>query len=217
MTRRWPLAAVLLLLGCGDQPLPPVSIVSVFPAGMIASQPTRVSVQVQAELAVQVDFAQGAVTADTRMQVLIGPVQVGAATYPVGGLVQGTLPTILPAGTYDATVTMGDGRAAVSRGAFIVDAGTWPSAYAIDPIGAQRTNLPFSVTLRALGAQASGFGGNVLLGLIGDGTETPDVSGVFSAGVRVEMVTVDGTGEFILTASDIAGGNGQSAPFTVAP
>jgi hypothetical protein len=217
VTRRWPLVVLLPLLGCGDQALPPVSIVSVVPAGMIASQPTRVSVQVQAELAVQVDFAEGAVSADTRMLVLIGPVEIGSGTYPAGGLVQGTLPTILPAGTYDATVTMGDGRAAVSRGAFTVDAGTWPSAYAIDPIGAQRSNVSFPVTLRALGPRASGFGGNVLLGLIGDGTETPDVSGVFSAGVRLEMVTVAGTGEFTLTASDIAGGNGQSAPFTVAP
>lgn len=217
MTRRGPLAALLVLLGCGDQPLPPVSIVSVVPTGMIASQPTPVSVQVQAELAVQVDFAQGAVSADTRMQVLIGPVEIGSGTYPAGGLVQGTLPTILPAGTYDATVTMGDGRAAVSRGAFTVDAGIWPFSYAIDPIGAQRSNVPFPVTLRALGPRASGFEGNVLLGLIGDGTETPDVSGAFSAGVRVEVVTVAGTGEFTLTASDIAGGNGQSAPFTVAP
>ncbi len=216
MTGRWSLCAGLLALGCSDA-LPPVSISSVVPAGMIASRPTHVAVQVEAELAVGVDFGPGTVTADTQMQVLIGPVQLGSGTYPVGGLVEGTLPTILPAGTYDATLRMGDGRTAVKHGAFTVDAGTWPSGYAFNPIGDQRTGLPFSVTLHAVGKQAFGFEGNVLLGLIGDGSVTPDVSGAFSEGLCVETVTVNGTGEFTLTASDIAGGNGQSGPFTVAP
>jgi hypothetical protein len=35
--------------------------------------------------------------------------------------------------------------------------------------------------------------------------------------VRVETVTITGTGEFTLSASDIAGHDGQSAPFTVSP
>ena len=99
MTGRWSLGAGLLLLGCSQQALPPVSIASVTPAAMIASQPTRVSVQVEAELALQVDYGPGTVNAESLMQVLIGPVQVGSGTYPVGGLVQGTLPTVLPAGT----------------------------------------------------------------------------------------------------------------------
>ena len=154
MTGRWSLGAGLLLLGCSQQALPPVSIASVTPAAMIASQPTRVSVQVEAELALQVDYGPGTVNAESLMQVLIGPVQVGSGTYPVGGLVQGTLPTVLPAGTYDATVRMGDGRSGVKPGAFLVEGGVWPSAYAIDNIGDQRTGLSFSVTLRALGKQA---------------------------------------------------------------
>jgi hypothetical protein len=184
---------------------------------MIASQPTRVSVQVEAELAFQVDYGPATLSAASAMQVLVGPLALGSGTYPPGGLVQGILPTVIADGTYDVTVNMGDGRTAVSHGAFTVDAGTWPSAYTIDPIGDQQSGLPFSVTIRAVGRQASNFGGNVLLGLIGDGTLTPDVTGVFSAGVRVETVTVTGTGEFTLTASDIADDNGQSAPFTVAP
>jgi hypothetical protein len=207
----------LLLLGGCDASLPPVSIASVVPAGMIASQPTHVAVQVEAELAVQVDFGQGSVAPNTQMRVLIGPLELGSGTYPVGGLVEGTLPTVLAAGTYDATVVMGDGRMAVSRGAFRVDAGTWPSAYAIDAVGAQTSGVAFPVTIRAVGKQAPGFGGNVLLGLIGDGTLTPAVTGAFAEGVRTEMVTVTGTGEFDLTASDVVGDTGQSPPFTVGP
>ena len=212
-------AGHLLLLGlvaCSDG-LPPISIKAVTPASMVASQPTAVSVQVDAQLAFQVDYGQDTVTADGRMQVLVGPLQLGTGSYPPKGLVQGILPTVIPPGTYNVTVTMGDGRSAVLANAFAVDGGTWPSAYGIDAVGDQRTGVAFLVTLRALGPDAPDFGGNVLLGLLGDGTVSPTISGAFDAGVRMESVTVTGTGEFTLLASDVNGGNGQSAPFTVAP
>jgi hypothetical protein len=213
---QWASLATLLCLGCSDA-LPPVSIVSVAPTGMVASQPTQVSVQVDAALAFQVDYGQSSVSADTQMQVLIGPMELGTGTYPPDGLVRGVLPTVLPAGTYNVTVKMGDGRTAALPNAFTVDGGSWPAAYIIDAIGDQRANVAFSVTLRAVGPQASRFEGNVLLGLLGDGTVSPTISGAFSSGVRIENVTISGTGEFTLLASDINGGNGQSTPFTVAP
>ena len=217
MTRRWALCGGLLLLGCGGDSLPAVSIASVVPPGMVASDPTAVRVQVEAQLGFQVDFGQGTLSADSLMQVMVGPLALGDGTYPPGGLVEGVLPTVIAPGTYDVTLAMNDGRTAVRHGAFTVDAGVWPASYSVDAIGDQQSGVPFSITLRAEGARAAGFRGNVLLGLIGDGTLTPDVSGAFDAGVCVEMVTVTGTGEFSLTASDIAGDNGQSAPFTVAP
>jgi hypothetical protein len=216
MRARLASVAALLCLGCSDA-LPPISIVSVTPAGMVASQPTPVSVQVDAVLAFQVDYGQSSVTADTRMQVLVGPLELGTGSYPPQGLVQGTLPTVLPPGAYNVTVMMGDGRAAVLPNAFSVDGGTWPAAYSIDPVGDQRASVAFSVTLRALGPQASRFEGNVLLRLLDDGTVTPSISGPFSSGVRMESVTITETGEVILLVSDINGGRGQSAPFTVAP
>jgi hypothetical protein len=217
MTGRWAFATGLLLVGCGTESLPPVSIASVVPSGMVASDPTAVSVQVEAQLGFQVDFGTGGLSADSAMQVTVGPLALGDGMYPPGGLVKGVLPTVIAPGSYDVTLTMGDGRTAVRHGAFTVDAGTWPASYSIDAVGAQESGVPFSVTLRAEGARAAGFRGNVLLGLIGDGTLTPEVSGAFDAGVCVDVVTVTGTGEFSLTASDIAGDNGQSAPFTVAP
>jgi hypothetical protein len=215
--KRWATLAALLLLGCSKS-LPPVSIGSVIPANMVASEPTHVSVQVEAELAFQVDYGQGSLTPDTGMEVLVGPLQLGSGTYPPQGLVEGTLPTVIPPGTYNVTVKMGDGRTAVLPNAFGVDAGSWPLAYAIDPIADQQTGVSFSVTVRTVGPRFRNFEGNVLLGLLGgDGSLAPTISGAFSAGVLTQSVTVTGTGEFMLQVSDINGGNGQSAPFAVAP
>lgn len=218
MMRRLFSIAALLFLAC-DQSLPPVSIASVVPMGMVASEPTPVSVQVDAELAFQVAYGQSALTAETQMQVLVGPLELGTGTYPPGGLVKGTLPTVIPPGTYNVTAKLADGRTTVRENAFTVDAGTWPDGYVIDSIGDQRSGVAFSVTLRAIGRRPPTFQfeGNVLLGVIGDGTEAPIISDAFDAGVCTQNVTITGTGEFTLLASDINGGNGQSAPFTVAP
>jgi hypothetical protein len=218
MMRRSTLALFALLLAACNQQLPPVSVASVAPQTMVPSQPTQVSVQVDAELAFQVDYGPQTLTPDTVMVVNVGPLQLGSGTYPAGGLVVGTLPTVIPSGTYDVTVAMGDGRKAVSANAFtVLDGGSWPSAYVIGPIGDQRSGVAFPVTLRAVGPGATSFAGNVLLGVVGDGTVAPLISGAFAAGVCMEKVTITGTGEFTLSASDIAGHDGQSSPFTVSP
>lgn len=217
MMRRLFTTGALLFLACG-QSLPPVTIASIVPTGMVASVPTPVSVQVDAELAFQVDYGQSTVTAQAQMQVLVGPLELGTGTYPPGGLVAGTLPTVIPPGTYNVTVKLADGRTAVRENAFTVDAGTWPDGYFIDSIGDQRSGVPFPVTLHAVGrGPPSRFEGNVLLGVIGAGTVAPVISSAFTAGVCTQSVTITGTGEFTLLASDINGGNGQSGPFTVAP
>jgi hypothetical protein len=217
MTRRLLSSGAVLLLAC-SQSLAPVSIASIVPAGMVASVPTPVSVQVDAELAFQVDYGQSTVTAESQMQVLVGPLELGTGTYPPGGLVEGTLPTVIPPGTYNVTVKLADGRTAVRENAFSVDGGNWPDGYVIDSIGDQRSGVPFSVTLHAVGGgPPSLFAGNVLLGVIGTGTVAPVISGPFTAGACTQSVTITGTGEFTLLASDINGGNGQSSPFTVAP
>jgi hypothetical protein len=208
----------LLLLGCG-QSLPPVSIASIAPTGMVASEPTPVSVQVDAQLAFQADYGQSVVTATSQMQVLVGPRAIGTGTYPAGGLVQGTLPTVIPPGTYNVTVTMGDGRTAVLERAFSVDAGTWPQGYGIDTVGDQLSGVAFPVTIRAFGPGPRDlrFNGNVLLRVNGQGVVAPGVSDAFTAGVLTQVVTITGTGEFTLLVSDINGSNGQSPPFDVAP
>ena len=135
------------------------------------------------------------------------------------GLVEGTLPTVIPKGTYNVTVKMGDGRTAVLPNAFSVDGGSWPFGYGIDNIGNQHSGVSFSVTVRAFGPgpRDPNFDGNVLLELLGDGTLTPTISDAFSAGSLTQSVTVTGTGQFMLQVSDINGGNGQSRTFRVTP
>jgi hypothetical protein len=217
MTPRRSWLWVLLGLGCGSATLPPASVSSVKPELMVASQPTLVAVQLDVELPVQVDYGNGSMAFQSQLQVRVGPQNLGANSYPPDGLVQGTLATTLPPGTYDVTVALGDGRSAALKEAFTVVPGTWPSGYMVEPIGTQRSGTPFAVTLRATGANATSFDGNVLLGVSGGATINPSVSGAFASGVRVEMVTITGAGQMVLTASDIAANNGQSAPFTVRP
>ena len=78
---------------------------------------------------------------------------------------------------------------------FRITPGDWPVGYTIDMIGDQTSGIPFGVTLRARGAPDGGYGGTVNLSVPG-ATVSPAISGPFSAGVRVEVitVTVDGPG-----------------------
>jgi hypothetical protein len=211
------LAALGLLLGCGSTPLPAPTIDGIQPSTMVASQPTPVAVQVDAQLPFTVDFGQGTIAVDARMQVTIGPQELGSGSYPPDGLVQGTLATLLPTGTYNVSVLLGDGRSAVRQAAFTVTPGTWPAGYSFEPIPPQRSGVPFTITLHAVPPNAATFGGNVGLDVTGGASLAPSVSGAFSAGGRVERVTVTGSGQLVLVASDIVGNSGQSAPFNVAP
>jgi hypothetical protein len=208
---------LLLLAGCSGGSLPPATISSVTPMVMIASQPTPVEVQLNVELPSQVDYAEESITFQTGLRTLVGPQEVGSGLYPPGGLVRGTLATILALGTYDVVAVFADGRRAVRHDAFTVVPGSWPAGYNVDPIGNQRSGVPFSATLRATGTNAASFAGNVLLEASGGAELVPAVSGAFDAGVRVETVTVIGTGQHVLTVSDIAGNSGQSPSFTISP
>jgi len=216
MTLRRPIC-LLLLAGCSDGSLPPATITSVTPMVMIASQPTPVEVQIVVELPSQVDYAGESITFETGLRTQIGPQEIGSGIYPPGGLVHGTLVTILALGTYDVVAVFEDGRRAVRHDAFTVVPGSWPSSYSVDAIGNQRSGVPFSATLRAMGNNAASFEGNVLLNVAGGAELTPAVSGTFDAGVRVETVTVVGSGQRVLTVTDIAGNSGQSQPFMVSP
>ena len=126
------------------------------------------------------------------------------------------LASVLPQGSYDVTVELGDGRLATATDAFRVTAGDWPVGYSIDTIPDQRSGIPFGVTLRAQGPTAGGFDGTVNLSVPG-ATVSPAVSGPFTAGVRVEVitVTVDRPGNYHLDVSDLGGRTGRSLDFRV--
>ena len=72
------------------------------------------------------------------------------------GVISDFLPSVLPEGTYDVTVELGDGRLSTATGAFQVTQGFWPIGYTIDMIGGQTSGVPFGVTIRAQGGADRG-------------------------------------------------------------
>ena len=205
----------LALAGCSGATLPAPSIVSVDPAVRPASSSGPVTVTLDAVLPTLVDHGAGTATVDDRLTLKIGPRPFGPTRWSDAGVVTDFLPSVLPEGTYDVTVELGDGRAATASGAFRVTAGDWPVGYTVDTIPTQRSGVPFGVTLRAQGAPDGGYGGTVNLAVPG-AQLTPTLSGPFVAGVRVEVITVTAQqGNYQLVVSDLVGHIGTSLPFQV--
>ena len=206
----------LALAGCSGATLPAPSIVSVDPAVRPASSSGPVTVTLDAVLPTLVDHGAGTATVDDRLTLKIGPRPFGPTRWSDAGVVTDFLPSVLPEGTYDVTVELGDGRSATASAAFRVTAGDWPVGYTVDTIPTQRSGVPFGVTLRAQGAPDGGYGGTVNLSVPG-AQVTPTLSGPFVAGVRVEVitVTVDQRGDYQLVVSDLLGHPGTSLPFQV--
>jgi len=206
----------LALLACNGATLPTPSVVSVSPPDRPASSSGPVTVTVDAVLPTVADHGAQTVTVDDRLTMKIGPRPFGPTHWADAGVIADFLPTVLPEGTYDITVELGDGRLATAAGAFQVTQGFWPIGYTIDMIGGQTSGVPFGVTMRAQGAPDGGYGGTVNLSVAG-ATVSPTISGPFNAGVLVEVitVTVDNPGTYRLDVSDLAGRTGHSVSFQV--
>jgi hypothetical protein len=111
-------------------------------------------------------------------------------------------------------VTLGDGRTAVRPGGLTVVEGEWPEGYSIDPIGPQRRLVPFTLTVRATGASAAAFRGNVRLETGAGGSIGPRLSEPFVDGVLTQQVVVDSIqSDVIIRVTDIAGHVGTSNTF----
>ncbi len=133
--RRPALALLALALGgCSGATLPAPSVVSVDPAARPASSSGPVTVTLDAVLPTLVDYGAGTATVDDRLTLKIGPRPFGPARWSDAGVVTDFLPTVLPEGSYDVTVELGDGRAATASDAFRVTAGDWPVGYTVDTI-----------------------------------------------------------------------------------
>jgi hypothetical protein len=191
-------------------------VVSVSPPDRPASSSGPVTVTVDAVLPTLADHGAQTVTVDDRLTMKIGPRPFGPSHWADAGVIADFLPTVLPEGTYDITVELGDGRLSTAAGAFRVTQGFWPIGYTIDMIGGQTSGVPFGVTMRAQGAPDGGYGGTVNLSVAG-AKVSPTISGPFNAGVRVEVitVTVDNPGTYRLDVSDLAGRTGHSVFFQV--
>ena len=216
MSRLRCLLTALLLAGCSGATLPPPTVVSVSPAERPASTSGPVTVTLDAVLPTRADHGTNTVTVDDRLTLTIGPRPFGPSRWADAGVITDFLPSVLPDGSYDVTVELGDGRRATATAALRVTPGDWPVGYTIDMIGDQTSGVPFGVTVRARGAPDGGYGGTVYLSVPG-ATVSPAISGPFSGGVRVEVitVTVDGAGMYHLDVSDLAGRTGRSLNFRV--
>ncbi|HEY1333188.1 MAG TPA: hypothetical protein VGF31_02955, partial [Myxococcaceae bacterium] len=133
------------------------------------------------------------------------------------GVISDFVASVLPEGTYDVTVELGDGRLSTATGAFHVTTGEWPVGFTIGMIGDQTSGVPFGVTLRAQGGTDGGYIGTVTLSVPSGATISPSISGPFSAGLRVETVTVtvDHPGNYHIDVSDLGGRTGRSLDFHV--
>jgi len=210
------LLAVLCLAGCSGAALPAPSVVSVSPADRPASSSGPVTVTLDAVLPTLADHGLETVTIDDRLTLKIGPRPFGPSRWADAGVITDFLPSVLPEGSYDVTVELGDGRLTTASSAFRVTTGDWPVGYIVDTIGDQRSDVPFGVTIRAQGGTDGGYIGTVNFAVPG-ATVSPVISGPFSAGVRVELitVTVNHPGNYHLDVSDLAGRTGRSLNFQI--
>jgi hypothetical protein len=206
----------LWVAGCSGATLPPPTVVSVTPSERPASSSGPVTVTLDAVLPTLADHGAETVSVDDRLTLKIGPRPFGPSRWTDAGVISDFLPAVLPPGSYDVTVELGDGRLTTATDAFQVTAGDWPVGYTIDMIGDQTSNRPFGVTIRARGAPDGGYGGTVNLS-VPRAAVAPTISGPFSAGVRVEVITVttQSPGNYHLEVSDLAGRTGRSLDFHV--
>jgi hypothetical protein len=212
MRKLVPIAALVSLLACQDWPEPVIRSVS--PPEMRASEATALALDAELVLPTTVDYSQGTLEVDTRVSVHIGTLEVPTLAVSPEGVISTRVPSVLAPGSYDVKVTLGDGRTAVRPGGLTVVEGEWPEGYSIDPIGPQRRLEPFTLTVRATGANAAAFRGNVRLETGAGGSIGPRVSEPFVDGVLTQQVVVDSVqSDVVIRVTDIAGHMGTSNTF----
>lgn len=208
------IAALVLLASCQDWP--ELVIHSVSPPEMRASEATALEIDAELPLPTKVDYAKGTLEVDTRVSVSIGTLEVPTLAIAHGGVISTRVPSVLAPGSYDVKVTLGDGRTAVRPGGLTVVEGEWPEGYSIDPIAPQQRLVPFTLTVRATGANAAAFRGNVRLETGAGSSIGPRVSEPFVDGVLTQQVVVDSIqSSVIIRVTDVAGHVGTSNTFTV--
>ncbi len=224
----------LLLCACGPTALPPPSIVSVVPSQVAAGVPSSLLVKVDAVLPFTVDYQAGGVDpAQLKMTLRLAGQEVDVPFAEPDGSLLVPVPEGLSMGDYDVQLTLADGREAVRERAFSVvpapalystnplnpqsglRGGIW--GFVIDPIQDQTRDIPFNITIRAMGPEANTFQDRISLrssrGPVR--TLTPDS---FSGGVLVEEISVPLAGHDIyLMVEDTQGHWGLSNSFRVRP
>jgi hypothetical protein len=184
---------------------------------MLASEGTFVTVTLDAVLPFKVVYGTRSNALDTGLEITFGSLPLGPTQYESEGRLSVPVPSVFAPGAYDVALTLADGRRALAPQGFTVKPGLWPDGYTLDPIPIQQRGQQFTVTIRATGANAASFHGNVGLS-VDRGQVNPRTSGNFTAGVRRQQVTVSNlnAGQSVtLTVTDPQGTTGSSNAFTV--
>ncbi|HEX8703884.1 MAG TPA: hypothetical protein VF815_33945 [Myxococcaceae bacterium] len=218
---------VLCFLGaCEPAELPAPAIVSVTPERIAEGGPSVLTIEVDAVLPVSVDYGSG--TADlSPLTLFIAGEETEVAFSPREGKFVTAAPAGLARGAYDVEVALADGRQAVRPQAFsvVAQAELRPedtvllgglTGFKFDPIDEQVADVPFKVTLRALGPSASNFQGTGELSA-NKGQQMPVTTDAFSGGVVQQQFTVGKPGKVVLMFKDALGNMGVSNPFRVRP
>ena len=218
-----------LLGGCEPGTLPPPSIVSVQPERVAEGGASVLTIEVNAVLPVTVNYHSGTADLSSQgMKLFIAGEETDAAFAQRDGKLIAAVPTGLAQGAYGVQVAMEDGREAVREQAFsvvpqtelrdedvIVRGGL--TGFQLEPIGEQVAGVPFKVSIRALGPEASTFQGTAML-RANKARDTAVTTAVFSGGAVQQEVTCDQPGgQVVLLIEDSLGNRGLSNAFRVRP
>lgn len=221
------LLALCCLVSCESPVLPPPTIVSVMPERIAEGGASVLTIEVSAVLPVSVDYEENQ-AAVAPLTLFIAGEQTEVAFSQQGGRLVASVPAGLARGAYDVEVALADGREAVREQAFsvVAPAELRPedlpvrgglTGFQIDTIGDQVEGVPFKVTIRAQGPEASSFQGTgVVRATKGQGA--PITTGAFAGGVVQQEVTFDKpSAQIVLLVEDSLGNMGMSNPFRVRP
>jgi hypothetical protein len=194
LVNRWTAVLALLLSACGSSEVPLPSIVSVEPRGMSTNESILLAVELDRPLPPRLDYGDSSVEMLSLAQVGIADREFNVIRVEENGrrIIAEILPG-LPVGQQDLRILLENGQATVLEEGFEVTPALELTGFQIDPIGTQVRQRPFSITIRAQGPDAALFRGRVMLRST-KGTVDPPVSGLFEAGVRTQVLSIDDTG-----------------------
>lgn len=110
----------LLAASCGGT-LPTPRIADVSPSQVRTNVATRIRIRIEGVLPTRVDYGAGTASSESEVTVFIDELQIAKARVDSGGNVNATLPANLPPKVYALTITLADGRQALSGGALTVN------------------------------------------------------------------------------------------------
>ncbi|HEX8439555.1 hypothetical protein [Archangium sp.] len=245
MLRKTALLSTLLLCACEIGASPAPSIVSIEPEEVVSGEAATITVRLDAPPLARVDYGNKTATLLTPT-LRIGDQEARIERMEHDGSLVATLPATLSAGHQDVRLELGDGHEAVGAVGLTVlppppaltprsgpgggtdgtggTEGTGDegrrllvTGLRMDPIPDQIRGVPFVVTLRAEGPEATLFAGQVQL-TANKGRLRPNLSNPFRDGVRSEQVVIDKPGaNVVLTVRMGDELVAQSNPFKVSP